>query len=446
MGRSHRFTIQRWRQQIWTGIKPGIQTGIRVMATIGCLLLLLVGLVSCNPDKRDDRAEVEFWTMQLQPQYTDYFTAVISQFEQENPGLRINWVDVPWSGMESKILTAVAAKTAPDVVNLNPNFASQLAAKGAWLDLSARIPPETVAQYLPNIWQASTIDGKAFGIPWYLTTRIAIYNQALFQQAGLSKPPTNFLELMQVAPIVKEKTGKYAFFMTFAPMDSGEVLESFVQRGVQLVDRSGKAAFNTPLARSIFQDWVNLYEKNLIPKEVLTEGYRYGLELYQRGETAIVATSPEFFKTLAKNSPTIAAQSLASQQITGETGKRNVAVMNLVVPKDTDQPEAALKFALFVANPVNQLSFAKAANVLPSTESGLQDSYFTSLPDVSGPMDRARITSAAQLKSAEVLIPAMKDGKRLQKVIYENLQSAMLGQKTIDRALADAERAWNEGG
>lgn len=420
----------------------------RGLLTIGCVLLLIVGLVSCSvgqPNGRQ-RVEVEFWTMQLQPQYTDYFTALIAQFEQEHPTVRINWVDVPWAGMESKILTAVAAKTAPDVVNLNPNFASQLAAKGAWLDLSQRIPSETVAQYLPNIWQASTIDGNAFGIPWYLTTRIAVYNQALLQQAGLSKPPTTFQELLQVAPVIKAKTGKYAFFMTIAPMDSGEVLESLVQRGVQLVDRSGKATFNTPLTRSIFQDWVTLYQNNLIPKEVLTEGYRYGLDLYQRGETAIVATSPEYFKTLAKNSPTIATQSLPAAQITGETGKRNVAVMNLVIPKDTDQPEAALKFALFVANPANQLTFAKAANVLPSTESGLRDVYFTQLPETPGPIDRARLTSATQLKSAEVLIPAMKDGKRLQKVIYENLQSAMLGQKTIDRALQDAERAWNEGG
>lgn len=420
----------------------------RGLLTIGCVLLLIMGLVSCSVSQPDDRqrVEVEFWTMQLQPQYTDYFTALIAQFEQEHPTVRINWVDVPWAGMESKILTAVAAKTAPDVVNLNPNFASQLAAKGAWLDLSQRIPSETVAQYLPNIWQASTIDGKAFGIPWYLTTRIAVYNQALLQQAGLSKPPTTFQELLQVAPVIKAKTGKYAFFMTIAPMDSGEVLESLVQRGVQLVDRSGKATFNTPLTRSIFQDWVTLYQNNLIPKEVLTEGYRYGLDLYQRGETAIVATSPEYFKTLAKNAPTIATQSLPAAQITGETGKRNVAVMNLVIPKDTDQPEAALKFALFVANPANQLTFAKAANVLPSTESGLRDVYFTQLPETPGPIDRARLTSATQLKSAEVLIPAMKDGKRLQKVIYENLQSAMLGQKTIDRALQDAERAWNEGG
>ena len=436
------------QQAIKNFFRHGIGRSTRHSLIGICCAAMLGFLASCSPwsDKDDRRTTVEFWTMQLQPQYTEYFTGVISQFEAENPTLRINWVDVPWSGMESKILTAVAAKTAPDVVNLNPNFASQLASKGAWLDLSDRIPKPVQMQYLPKIWDASTIDGKAFGIPWYLTTRIAIYNQALLQQSGFSKPPTTFTDLMQMAPVIKAKTGKYAFFTTLAPMDSGEVLESMVQRDVQLIDRTGRATFNTPLGRSVFQDWVDLYQKNLIPKEVLTEGYRYGLDLYQRGETAIVATSPEFLKTLTKNSPTIASQSFVTSQITGETGKRNVAVMNLVIPKDTPRPDAAVNFALFVANPTNQLTFAKAANVLPSTQSGLQDPYFTQIPASASELDHARLISATQLKSAEVLIPAMKDGKRLQKVIYENLQASMLGQKPIEQALQDAERAWNEGG
>ena len=440
MGHVQRAIRDFFRHRVGRSARP-ILVGI-------CCAIALGLLASCGQwgDKDDRRTTIEFWTMQLQPQYTDYFTGVISQFETENPTLRINWVDVPWSGMESKILTAVAAKTAPDVVNLNPNFASQLASKGAWLDLSDRIPKPVQMQYLPKIWDASAIDGKAFGIPWYLTTRIAIYNQALLQQSGFAKPPTTFTDLMQMAPVIKAKTGKYAFFTTLAPMDSGEVLESMVQRGVQLIDRNGKAAFNTSIGRSVFQDWVDLYQKNLIPKEVLTEGYRYGLDLYQRGETAIVATSPEFLKTLTKNAPTIASQSFITSQITGETGKRNVAVMNLVIPKDTPRPDAAVNFALFVANPANQLTFAKAANVLPSTQSGLQDPYFTAIPTSATELDRARLISATQLKSAEVLIPAMKDGKRLQKVIYENLQASMLGQKPIDRALQDAERAWNEGG
>ena len=60
-------------------------------------------------------ATIEFWTMQLQPQFTNYFQGLIQTFESQNPSIKVKWVDVPWSAMENKILTAVSAKTPPDV-------------------------------------------------------------------------------------------------------------------------------------------------------------------------------------------------------------------------------------------------------------------------------------------------------------------------------------------
>lgn len=381
--------------------------------------------------------------MQLQPQFTDYFKNLISSFEAENSGLIVRWVDVPWSAMESKILTAVAGKTAPDVVNLNPDFASQLASRNAWLELDSKISPQVRQQYLPNIWKASTLNDKSFGIPWYLTTRVTIYNADLFKKAAISNPPRTYEELAQVAKIVKEKTGKYAFFVTLVPGDSGEVLESLVQMGVQLVDAQGKAAFNTPAGIAAFKYWVDLYKNGLLPKEVLTQGHRQAIQLYQSGETALLAAGSEFFGTIAKNAPAIAQVSAISPQITGVTGKKTVAVMNLVIPRDTAKSDNALKFALFVTNNKNQLAFAKAANVLPSTVESLQDSYFKSADANASSADKARIVSASQMQQAEVLVPAMRDLNKLQKAIYENLQSAMLGNKTVEQAVADAASGWN---
>ena len=52
--------------------------------------------------------------------------------------------------------------------------------------------------------------------------------------------------------------------------------------------------------------------------------------------------------------------------------------------------------------------------------------------------------SASQLKDAEVLVPVLTDGNILQKILYENLQAAMLQEKTVAQALADAESEWND--
>ena len=413
---------------------------------------LFFGVLSgCGSSNNSSNDEVEFWTMQLQPKFTQYFTDLNSDFTQ-NKDLTVRWIDIPWSAMESKILTAISANTAPDVVNLNPNFASQLATRNAWLDIDEAISPQQKETYLPRIWQASSIEvcqandceTTTFGIPWYLTTRVTIYNQQLLQQAGISEPPQTYQELAVAAQKIKAKTGKYAFFVTFVPGDSGEILESLVQMGVTLLNEEGKAAFNTPEGIAAFRYWVNLYQQKLLPPEVLTQGHRYGVELYQGGEIAFLASGAEFLDTITTNAPTIAEVSATAPQITGKTGKKNVAVMNLAIPRNTDKPEEALNYALYVTNTENQLAFAKAANVLPSTQEAV-DKYIQELStqETITPIEEARKVSAMQLKDAEVLIPAMDNLQVLQKAIYENLQAAMLEEKTVEQAVKDAATEWD---
>lgn len=383
--------------------------------------------------------------MQLQPQYSSYFNQLISKFESENQGLKVRWLDVPWSAMESKILTAVSAKTAPDVVNLNPTFASLLATRQAWLDLNTKIQPQAKQQYLPKIWQASTLETKTFGIPWYLTSRITIYNRDILSKAAIKQPPTTYVDLAQIAQVIKQKTGNYAFFVTFVPSDSAEVLESLVQMGVTLVDSQNKAAFDTPAGIAAFKYWVDLYQQDLLPPEVLTQGHRFAVDLYQSGQIALLSSGAEFLETIAKGSPTIAEVSEASPQITGSTNKKNVAVMNLVIPQDTEKPDLAVKFGLFVTNTENQLAFAQAANVLPSTQDALK-SYLKILEQNKNitPIQKALKVSAMQLSEAEVLVPALKNLNQLQKIIYENLQAAMLKEKTVEQAVKNAATQWNE--
>ena len=389
--------------------------------------------------------------MQLKPNFTEYFVDLNNTFEQQEE-VEIRWVDVAWSAMENKILTSISAKTAPDVVNLNPKFASQLATRNAWLDLEPVVAPEVKTTYLPKIWQASTIEvcqasnctEQTFGLPWYLTTTITIYNQTLLDAAGIESPPQTYAELAEVAKIIKEKTGKYAFFISFVPNDSGDVLESFVKMGVNLLDESGKAAFDTPQGQAAFQYWVDLYQQELLPPDVLTQGHRRGIELYQAGEIALLSSGAEFIDSITNNAPTVAEVSDVAPQITGETGKKNVAVMNLVIPRDSDKAEQALKYALFVTNTENQLAFARESNVLPSTTEAVEQ-YIEDIeqqPQTSL-KERAKKISAAQLEDAEVLIPVTEDLHILQQAIYENLQAAMLNEKTVEQAVEDAAAEWN---
>ena len=51
--------------------------------------------------------------------------------------------------------------------------------------------------------------------------------------------------------------------------------------------------------------------------------------------------------------------------------------------------------------------------------------------------------SAETLERARVLVPATPGVKRLQSIIYTQLQRAMLGQISSDQAVREAEEQWN---
>jgi putative chitobiose transport system substrate-binding protein len=419
---------------------------LRRFLICGLLGLVLTGVVSCLKSPTSNTPQLEFWTMQLQPKFNDYFKDAISKFETANPGIEVHWVDVPWGAMQGKIQAAMGAKTAPDVVNLNPDFAIQLAAKNAWLDLDPVLTKGESKEYLPSIWQAGTLNNKAFSFPWYLTTNVTIYNQELLSKAGVRQPPTTYQELAQAAKQIKEKTGKYAFFTTFVPEDTNDVLESLVQMGVQLIDKQGKAAFNTPAGRAAFQYWVDMYKQGLLPKEALTQGHQQGIQLYQAGETAMLFAGAPFIDTIAKNAPQIAKISAVAPQISGQTGKKGVAVMNLVIPRSTKMSAAAVKFALFITNASNQIAFAQASDTLPSNVKAVAD-YKTKLAnsDDKSALAQGKSISAEQLSQSEILIPPLQNLNVLKKAIYENLQAAMLGEKTVEQAVTTAASTWDTG-
>ncbi|MDM7959300.1 MAG: sugar ABC transporter substrate-binding protein [Synechococcus sp. WH 8007] len=412
-------------------------------------------LSACAPARRQatDRQTIQFWTLDLAPKFNGYLNDVIARWEQQNPGYDVVWTDVPWGSVERKLLAAVFARTAPDVVNLNPLFAANLASKGGLQPLEPLLPEGAATTYLPRIWQAgqsAAPDGQPqqFAIPWYLTARITLANTQILSEAGYSAPPRTWAEVPAYAEAVKRRTGRYALFVTVVPEDSAELLESLVQMGVTLLDARQRAAFNTPAGRRAFAFWSDLYRRGLLPREVVSQGYRRAIELYQSGELAQVGSGAEFLRSIQTNAPQVAAATRPYPPLTGANGAANVAVMTLAIPRQSKVAEPATRFALFLTNATNQARFAEQARVLPSSIGALQNvkAALEAEQPASQPeqlVRQARLLSAQTLSSARVLVPASPGVKRLQAIVYTQLQRAMLGQVSSDAALAEAERQWN---
>jgi len=437
--------------------RPGRLRWWRRASLAGLTLVLVALLASCATVPIDPapvaggtaRRQISVWTLDLAPRFNGFLRQAIREWEGSHPLIRVRWTDVPWSSVERKLLAAVFARTAPDLVNLNPLFGANLASKGGLRDLGPLLPPGAADAYLPRIWTAARQDGDQIAVPWYLTVRLTFANTTLLRQAGLVAPPRRWEEVPAYAEAVRRRTGRYALFVTVVPDDSAELMESMVQMGVQLLDDRHRAAFVTPAGRRAFAFWTDLYRRGLLPREVLSQGYRRAIELYQSGDLAQVASGPDFLSNLQTNAPGVANVTAPYPALVGPDGRANVAMMTLGVPRRSPMAAEALDFALFLTDAEHQLAFAEAARVLPSSRVALrrlQQRLAVEHPHGSREelVHRARLLATTTLEQGEVLVPPTPGIKRLQAIVYTQLQRAMLGQVSSDEALAAAAAEWNQ--
>jgi putative chitobiose transport system substrate-binding protein len=376
--------------------------------------------------------------MQLSPFHDEFVLGVIRDFESRNANIRVKWVDVPWSDMEKKVLTSLAAKTAPDVVNLNPQFAAKLAEFGALAEPERHLSAAEQDQYLPAAWAANRMDGKTFALPWYLTTNIVLYNTRIFASAG-QRVPANSAELVAVARALKTSGGPYAYFPA---LDGSAALEALVGAGATLLDTAHCApGFVNADGEAVLETYRRLYQDRLIPRNVLTDGHRKSVEMFLAGQVAMITTGTQFLDTVKNGNPGLYATIDVAPAWRSPDVPPNIAAMNVAVLKASRQTDAAFRFAVFLTNAENQLRLAKRVPVLPSAKASYADAFFAT-PSGDALKDRARALAVAQVKEGAVLVPPVRHYNKLKQSYARNLQAVMLDRQDVKTGLAKIDHEW----
>lgn len=403
------------------------------MKRLACLFAL-VPLLAAPAGART----LEFWTMQLSPHLDGYVGGLIRRYEAAHPGVKIKWIDLPWSEMERKVLTAIAAGQAPDVVNLNPQFAAKLAEFGALAEPERHLDAATIAAYLPAAWAGNRLDGRTFALPWYLTTNLTVVHRGLLRQAGVADVPRTHAELLAAAPKIAA-LGKYAYFPA---LDGSHPLETLVAMGAPLLDERGCPGFATERGAAAFGFYRQLYQQRWVPRNVVTEGHRKAVELFTAGEVAMVSTGMQFLGSIRASNPALYAAIDIAPPLSSPGVPPNLAVMNLAVPAASKQPAEAFGFAAFVTRAAHQLEFAKTVPVLPSTLESYRDPFLSTEPASAELTDRARALSARLAQQGRVLVPPMRAYSKLRNSYAIQLQAQMLGKAAPEAALQKTAGQW----
>jgi N,N'-diacetylchitobiose transport system substrate-binding protein len=122
---------------------------------------------------------------------------VNADFKAKYPNVTVNVEIQQWGDIGTKLDTAYAGSTPPDVVELGNTLVAKYAAAGALEDISGKKSSfDNSGTWLQSLTDSCTVNGKLYCVPYYAGSRAIIYRTDLFAAAGITNPPTSMDELL----------------------------------------------------------------------------------------------------------------------------------------------------------------------------------------------------------------------------------------------------------
>lgn len=415
--------------------------------TIGMLtgLALLTSVVAgCGSDDGggggDGAGSITFQTWNLKNEkFTPYFEELIADFEAANPGTEIRWVDQPAEGYQDKLSADAAAGSLPDVVDMGPEAAYTLAQAGVLLDV-AEADPDAEGMYLDKAWEAMTFDGiggGTYGYPWYLNTGPSFFNTALFADCGLDPEalPESYDDVFDQAETMAAACPSASMIARMP------AIENFGTYGVELMNADAtEFTYNNAEGVEFVERFRDLYQAAGLTAEALNNLQTAEVEEFKAGNLAYLGGSSYTLNDLRDTAPDI-YETLGIGPAVANV-EPNMYIESLVVNAASDDVELAKEFARYVTNAENQMSFAQAASVFPSSEGSLDDPWF--IDDDGTDETKVRVESAQQVREAVVWWPPAFSSSTDANFLREQIALAILGDKTVQEALDASVEYSNE--
>ena len=374
-------------------------------------------------------------------------TTMINKFNAANPRTPVSQNVVAWPGYP-QLTAQVAARDPPDVVTMHSGVISDYAAKGLLepvepLLRDAGIDP---AALTPASRRAVTIDGRMYGLPWDTHGGLFHVNMALFRQAGLvrdGKPilPRSADELLAHARQFKARTGKPYLIQSLVgdPAYQTRNLYTYLMAHDAVIFPDARhVRLQTPQARTIMNFFRLINVERL---GTLNQDTPAAIASFMDGDGGIYPTGTWMigqFEQEAKTAGRPLYKAYGVYPYPRLWGRDALFVSGHVwaVPtrqRSPEQRKALARFFRFMAD--HNFDWVRTGH-LPAFSAILESDRFRKLPH------RADIAPLAQF--GQPLPGYVQRQSAIEGLIGEEMAAAVNGQKSVDQALADAERRVND--
>lgn len=376
-------------------------------------------------------------------------TALVNQFEKENPDIRVRVNTVFWPGYD-QLTAQLAANDAPDLVTMHASVIPDYQARGLLEPIGPELAAAGIdpARFTAAGRKAVSLNNQIYGLPFDTWTQLWHINLNEFRKAGLvrnGKPvlPRNPQELFAQAEQFKRATGKPYLVQSMAnewASYTRNLYTGLFQQNASPFENPARIRLHTPEAARVLSLYKGIYDRDLTTKNL---DYSAALSVFLNGGGGVLLGGTWVVSTMDAESklpkrPLYNGYAVVPYpQLFPGRDASYVDGHNWVVPtSDSRTPEqrrAIFRLMRFLAD--HDGDWARTGH-LPVFQDILDSPSFKALPH--------RVTYARLAQTGQPLPSGVRRQFPIENIIGEESGAAVTGTKSIDRALADAERRINE--
>lgn len=409
------------------------------------LMLLVLVLALALPlgitQARQDTVTIEFWHTynETSPENEMLVNTLIPLFEEMHPTIKVESVPFPYGEFRQTMLTSLAGGEGPDLARLDIIWSPEFAALDVLEPLDEIMPDfeELAADVFPGPLSTNYFNGHYYGLPLDTNTRVFMWNQYLYADAGIEAPPATIEELAAQCDAIKALGDEmYAF------SDGGTygwaVLPWIWSFGGSLTDEDITTAtgyLNSPETVAAYEFLAEMVQNECFSPSFLGGGMDTG-QGYWNNVFASMLDGPWMYPIAEAQYPDFEMQSTLMPAGPGGSisvvGGENIAVFKGA------ETEAALEFLRFTQSDEYQLKMSETGQ-LTVKPALLESEYFQNHPYYGVFLEqlqtaRARTPHPAWSQIEEVLTDA---GQLILRGEVDTQEALDFAAEEIDALLAE---------
>ena len=356
---------------------------------------------------------------------------------REQTGNDVTWVGFTWADAAQQLLIRCQGGEQLDISQADISIFNTLAQANVLADWNDIVGEDYMKDTFEESYlEVGNIDGKQYGMPWTMAAITMVYNPEILTAAGWDEPPTTIDEFEQCMADIKEYDPEiipYALSTKDVTCGADFVPWAWTFGG-GIWDEDGNVIINNEASVKALDWYKDMLDKGYVTMDV---GRSEARQMFAQGKVAfyddaVVAKSQVISNGVAPDDVVnVCSAMLRPVENEGDAPQAVQWGGMLVVYEKSEYKEQAAELAKILNSDEVALDYFINGGMPPVTKSAASSDTVKNDPYINTFIES---TATARLEETA----RMTNASEIKNILTEEIQFALLGQKTSQEALDDA--------